>query len=146
MAKALIGIFRALKRQDLYERKKRVRSLPNIEALRKPSRMISNVHAISADINNYRYSTWNKKFLRFLCSPNNCYCRYCFTVKIISSPCAQGTHFVVRITIYTLQKYKENMKQQKVSWEKCFFRLLGTFEPSPNLEPSTCLKVLQYSS
>ena len=68
-----------------------------------------------------------------------------FTVKIISPPCAQGTHFVVRITIYTLQKYKENMNQQKVSWEKCLFRLLGTFEPSPNHEPSTCLKVLQYS-
>ena len=49
MAKALIGIFRALKRQDLYERKKRVRSLPNIEALRKPSRMISDVHAIKRE-------------------------------------------------------------------------------------------------
>ena len=64
--------------QDLYIRKKRVRSLPNVEALRKPWWMISDVHAISADIHNYRYSSWSKKFLRFLHSPNNCACRYCY--------------------------------------------------------------------
>ena len=43
--------------------------------------MISDVHAISANIHNYRNSTWSKKFLRFLHSPNNCLCRYCFTLK-----------------------------------------------------------------
>jgi len=67
--------------QDLHTRKKRVRFLSNVEALRKPSRMISDVHAISANIHNYRNSTWSKKFLRFLHSPNNCLCRYCFTLK-----------------------------------------------------------------
>jgi len=44
-----------LKCQDLYARKKRVRSLSNIEAVRLPSRKISDVHAISADIHNYQF-------------------------------------------------------------------------------------------
>ena len=46
--------------------------LSNIEVLRKPTKMISDVHAMSADINLLFCILVLKKFLRFLCSPNNC--------------------------------------------------------------------------
>lgn len=46
--------------------------LLNIEGLRKPTKMISDVHAIYADINLLFCILVLQKFLRFLCSPNNC--------------------------------------------------------------------------
>ena len=49
MAKALIGIIWAFNQQDLYTQKSVNLRLPDIEALRKPSRMISDVHAINAN-------------------------------------------------------------------------------------------------
>ena len=55
MAKALIGFSWAYIHKASIHDKKRVRSLSNIEAVRKPSRKISDVHAISADIHNYQF-------------------------------------------------------------------------------------------
>ena len=96
--------------QGLYTRKKRVRYLPNVEALRKPRWMISDVHAISANTHNYRNSSWSKKFLRFLHSPNNCSCRYCLPTKIASPPCTQriclSIHRLRRVGDTWLQNYK----------------------------------------
>ena len=54
MAKALIGTLWAFLQQSLHVRKKRVRSLSNIEALALPNRKISDVHAISANNHNYQ--------------------------------------------------------------------------------------------
>ena len=65
MAKALIGFFWAWYVKTSMHEKKRVRSLSNIEALRKPSRKISDVHAISADIHNYQQSTCFRNFSGF---------------------------------------------------------------------------------
>ena len=58
-------------------------SLSNIEALALPNRKISDVHAISADNHNYHYFGLEKKLARFLCSPNNCYCRYFNSLRLI---------------------------------------------------------------
>ena len=57
-------------------------SLSNIEALALPNRKISDVHAISANNHNHQHFGLEKKFARFLCSPNNCYCRYCLTLNV----------------------------------------------------------------
>ena len=79
--KALIGF--VVDNQDPIHKKERELLLPDIEALRMPSRTISDVHAIAREqytiIVILLYSI--KKFLRFLYHPNNCYCRLLFTIK-----------------------------------------------------------------
>ena len=108
--------------QGLYTRKKRVRYLPNVEALRKPWWMISDVHAISANTHNYRNSSWSKKFLRFLHSPNNCLCRYCFTLKSHTATLRSGTPAIRRASFTTIGcsgcKYKQNYRLGRMISEK----------------------------
>ncbi len=47
---------------------------------------------------------------------------------------------------YKRKKRTQTSVHQRLILTSLTFLSLGTFEPSPNLEPSTCLKVLQYSS
>ena len=71
MAKALIGFFGQIY-HEAYIHNKSVSALTRYRGSRMPNQRISDVHAISADIHNYRYFDLFKKFARFLYLPNNC--------------------------------------------------------------------------
>ena len=89
MAKALIGTLWA-NTSDLYVRKKRVRSLPNIEAVRLPNQVISDVHAISANNHNYQHLGLIRKLARFLYLLITVIVVIVLPTKVIPPPCTQG--------------------------------------------------------
>ena len=56
--------------------------LSDIEAVRLPNQVISDVHAISANNHNYHYLGLILEISHVSISSNNCYCRYCLTLNV----------------------------------------------------------------
>ena len=90
--------------------------------------MISDVHAINADNHNYRYSSWIKKFLRFLYHPNNCYCRYYFTHENRTGTSTEVHPLICSSSVVSrrlantwLQKYKNYLRNELINSENIHY-------------------------